>query len=78
VEVQQREYSVLMALDDYLSMIDVFLYGRFVRQSLGEAPWRAFRKRVDETARARCGERVEYASRYHLGIGRRPWAARLI
>ena len=77
VEVQQREYRVVMELDDYLSMVDVFLYGRFVRQSLGETRWRAFRERVDETARARCGERVEYTSRYHLGMGRRPWAARL-
>lgn len=74
VEVEQREYRVVMALDEYLSMLDVFLYGRLVRQRSGPVRWKASRKQVEDLARARCGERVEYVSRYHLGVARRPAA----
>jgi hypothetical protein len=35
-----------MPAEDYLSMLDLFAYGRFVRQQLGSGPWLKFRKSV--------------------------------
>lgn len=71
VEVQQREYRVSLTLHDYVSMIGVFTYGRFIRRLLGAARWREFSESVAEKLHTQCGERIEYTSRYHLGVGER-------
>src|SRR5262249_48655541 len=72
VVLHELAYPVTMSPDDYLAMLDVFLYGRVVRYRLGAARWRAFKKRVAEKLHAREVTRVEYIARFHLGVGRRP------
>ena len=74
VEVEQREYPVSIATDDYLAMTEVFTYGRFLRSMLSAAQWHEFRERVVATFHARVGERVEYTGRAHLGVGRKAWS----
>src|SRR5262249_58162263 len=46
IEVHQREYRVTLPTEDYLSMLDVFAHGRFLRHRLGPARWEKFRERV--------------------------------
>jgi SAM-dependent methyltransferase len=69
VEVRQREYRVAMLTDDYLSMLDLFAYGRFLRQHLDTARWQEFRESVAAKVAAHGLKQVEYTSRYHLGVG---------
>jgi trans-aconitate methyltransferase len=69
VDVHQREYRVTMPTEDYLSMLDLFAYGRFLRQHLSPARWQAFRESVPAKVAAHGLKKVEYASRYHIGVG---------
>jgi len=72
VQLERREYDVEMATSEYLSMFDVFAYGRFVREALGERGWREFGERIRNVVAERCDPRTRYVARYHLGIGRKP------
>lgn len=74
VEIQQRDYPVSLATDDYVSMMAVFTYGRFIRHRIGATRWRQFSESVAGTLHAQCGGHVEYTSRYQLGVGTRPAA----
>jgi SAM-dependent methyltransferase len=74
VEIEQRDYEVAISTDDYVSMIEVFTLGRFLRERVGAEQWQRFRQTLAEQIAARCGERVEYATRYHLGTGTKPRA----
>ena len=67
VEVEQREYGVEMATDDYVSMFDVFAYGRFLHDTLGERGWREFGRRIREVASERCGPQIRYVARLPSG-----------
>jgi len=69
--VHQREYSVTMATGDYLSMLDLFAYGRFLRQHLGPTRWQDFRESVAAKVAVHGLKAVEYTSRYHDGVGTR-------
>jgi ubiquinone/menaquinone biosynthesis C-methylase UbiE len=69
VEVLQREYPVAMSTHDYLSMLDLFAYGRFLRQHLETVRWQEFRETVAAKLAAHALARVEYTSRYHVGLG---------
>lgn len=69
IEVRQREYRVTMPTEDYLSMLDLFAYGRFLRQHLSPAQWQAFRESVAAKVAAFGLKQVEYTSRYHVGVG---------
>jgi len=71
VEVEQREYGVEMATDDYVSMFDAFAYGRFLREALGERDWGEFGRRIRNTVAECCDPRIRYVARYHVGIGRK-------
>ncbi len=71
VDVRQREYRVTMPPDDYLAMIDLFAYGRFLRHRLGPGRWREFRETVAAKVAVHGLEQVEYIARYHVGVGTR-------
>ncbi len=71
IEVHQREYRVTMPTEDYLSMLDLFAYGRFLRQHLGPARWQEFRESVATKVAAHGLRQIEYTSRYHIGVGMR-------
>jgi ubiquinone/menaquinone biosynthesis C-methylase UbiE len=71
IAVVQRDYRVTMPAEDYLSMLDLFAYGRFVRQHIGSGRWPAFRERVAAKVAAHGLKQVEYTSRYHVGVGTR-------
>jgi ubiquinone/menaquinone biosynthesis C-methylase UbiE len=71
VEIEQREYEVTIGPDDYVSMVEVFTLGRFLRGRIGPEQWQRFRQTLAEQIAARCGERVEYATRCHLAVGRK-------
>ncbi len=72
IEVRQREYLVTMPTDDYLAMLDLFAYGRFVRHRLGPARWREFRQSVAGKVAAHGLKQIEYISRYNIAVGTRP------
>ena len=72
VQVQQREYRIAMRVSDYLEMYDIFAYGRFLQATLGRSRWREFRDQAERMIRDVCGERIEYAGRYHLALGDKP------
>jgi len=65
--VHQREYSVTMATGDYLSMLDLFAYGRFLRQHLGPTRWQDFRER----RRREGGRPWSEGGRVHQPVSRR-------
>jgi len=71
IEVMQRDYRVTMLAEGYLSMLDLFACGRFVRQQLGSEQWPTFRKSVAEKVAAHGIKEIEYTSRYHIGVGTR-------
>ena len=71
IEVHRREYRVTMPTEDYLSMLDLFAYGRFLRQHLGPGRWQEFREGVAAKVGAHGMKQVEYTGRYHVGIGTR-------
>ena len=71
VEIHQREYRVMMPTEEYLSMLDLFAYGRFLRHHLGSARWQEFRESVAAKVTTHGLRRVEYTSRYHIGVGTR-------
>lgn len=73
VEVRQREYRLSLATADYLSRTEAFTYGRFMRWKLGAERWQEFRERFAEKVHTHFGGCVEFTSRSHLGVGRRPW-----
>jgi hypothetical protein len=68
--ILQWDYLVTMSAEDYLSMLDLFAYGRFVRQHLGSGRWPEFRERVAAKVAAHGLKQVEYTSRYHVGWAR--------
>jgi ubiquinone/menaquinone biosynthesis C-methylase UbiE len=72
VEIHRREYSVEMPANEYLSMFDVFAYGRFLRETLGERGWREFGRRIREVVSHRCDPQTRYVARYHVAVGRKP------
>lgn len=72
IEVHQREYRVTLPTEDYLSMLDVFAHGRFLRHRLGPARWEKFRERVAGNIAAHGLNEIEYARRYHIAVGTRP------
>lgn len=69
IEIHQRQYAVTMPTGDYLSMLDLFSYGRFLRHHLGPARWEEFRASVTGKVAAHAVEQVEYTSRYHIAVG---------
>ncbi len=71
IEVHQREYRVTMPTDDYLSMLDLFAYGRFLCWRLGPEQWQTFRESVAAKVAAHGLKQIEYTSRYHVGVGAR-------
>jgi hypothetical protein len=71
IEVHQREYRVTMSTQDYLSMLDLFAYGRFLRQHLGPERWQEFREGVAAKVGVHGLKQVEYTGRYHVGVGTR-------
>lgn len=72
VELHQREYVVEMPTSDYVSMLDVFAYGRFLRDALGEQAWREFGERIREVVSGGCPPHTRYVARYHVAIGKKP------
>jgi ubiquinone/menaquinone biosynthesis C-methylase UbiE len=70
VEIQQREYPVTMPIEEYLAMLDLFAYGRFLRYRLGPIQWEAFRKAVGEKV-ADGMKQINYTGRYHIAVGTR-------
>jgi SAM-dependent methyltransferase len=72
IEVRQRKYDVRMPTEDYLAMLDMFAYGRFVRHRLGAARWDEFRHTVATNVSALGLNQVEYTSRYHIAVGTKP------
>ncbi len=72
IEVREREYQVRMPTNDYLAMLDMFAYGRFVRHRLGAARWDEFRHTVAGNVAALGLNQVEYTSRYHISVGTKP------
>ena len=72
IAVHQREYPVTMPTEDYLSMLDLFAYGRFLRHRLGRARWEEFRASVGGKVAAHGLSQIEYTSRYHIAVGTRP------
>jgi hypothetical protein len=72
IEVGQREYEVRLPTEDYLAMLDLFAYGRFVRQRLGAVRWQEFRRTVAGKAAALGLNQIEYTSRYHIAVGTKP------
>jgi len=71
IEIHHREYRVTMPTADYLSMLDLFAYGRFVRHRLGAARWEAFRESVAAKVSSHELKQIEYTSHYHIGVGTR-------
>ena len=71
IAVIQRDYLVMMPVEDYLSMLDLFVYGRFVRQHLGSRRWLEFREKVAAKIAANDLKQVEHTSRYNVGVGTR-------
>lgn len=71
IAVLPRDYLVTMPAADYLSMLDLFAYGRFVRQHLGSGRWPEFRESVAAKVAAYGLKQVEYTTRYHVGVGTR-------
>ena len=71
IEVHQREYRVTMPTEDYLAMLDMFAYGRFVRHRLGAAPWEEFRRIVAGKVAGLALNQIDYTSRYHIAVGTR-------
>jgi len=72
IEVREREYQVRVPTNDYLAMLDMFAYGRFVRHRLGAARWDEFRHTVAGNVAALGLNQVEYTSRYHISVGTKP------
>ncbi len=52
-------------------MLDLFAYGRFLRQHLGPTRWQDFRESVAAKVAVHGLKAVEYTSRYHVGVGTR-------
>ncbi len=71
IEVRRREDPVTMPTEDYLTMLDLFAYGRFLRHRLGPVRWQEFRASVATKVAARDLKQVEYTSRYHLAVATR-------
>ncbi len=72
IVVRQREYRVSMPTEDYLAMLDLFAYGRFIRHRLGPARWEEFRESAVRKVAAHGLTQIEYTSRYHIALGTRP------
>ncbi len=72
IEIHKREYRVTMATEEYLTMLDLFAYGRFLRYRLGASRWEAFREAVAAKVRADGTTQTEYTGHYHIALGTRP------
>lgn len=71
VRLERRAYAAELPVLDYLAMLDLFTYGRFVRASVDPVRWEEARSALAETVRRRCPQPVRYTARYHLAVGRR-------
>lgn len=72
IEVRQRDYQIRMPTEDYLAMLDMFAYRRFVRHRLGPARWEEFRASVAGKVAALRLTRIEYTSRYYIAVATKP------
>ena len=61
-----------MPTEDYLAMLDMFAYGRFLKHHLGPARWQEFRHTVAGKVVAHELNQIEYTSHYHIAVGTRP------
>lgn len=69
IEVVHREYSIRLAVADYLSMKEASVEGTLLRRMLDGASWNAFKRRVADAFRTEFGDTVAYVRGVHVGIG---------